>query len=194
MRLDRVTKKNREEPRVRVNPELEKKFPGTSVLATECIVNFTFLADRLDAFGESLVRGHGIPSVAAFNVLEILHVAGEPLPPSTIAERMIVARGTMTGILNSLQRRGLIRRIPHEEDGRMVLIEMTSEGVARLTRLHPQLHRAEKRVMDCLTESQQRSLLGMLAALQAQLLDEVLAESPAEEPPLNRREHLRAHS
>jgi DNA-binding MarR family transcriptional regulator len=168
--------KNEWEPRVRVNPDLEKKFPGTSVLATECIVNFTFFADRLDAYGESLVREHDIPSVAAFNVLEILRGAGEPLPPSAIAERMIVARGTMTGILNSLQRRGLIRRIPHREDGRMVLIEMTSEGAARLARLLPQLHQAEKRVMDCLTESQQRSLLRMLATLQAHLLDEVLAD------------------
>ncbi len=184
-----MSKRTRWEPRVRVNPELEKKFPGTSLLATRCIVNFTFLANRLDALGESLVRGHGIPSVAAFNVLEILHVAGEPLPPSTIAERMIVARGTMTGILGTLERRGLIRRLPHEEDGRMVLIEMTPEGVARLTRLHPQLHRAEKRVMECLTESQQRLLLEMLAALQAHLIDEVLAESPAEDPLLNQQEH-----
>lgn len=101
------------------------------------------------------------------------------LPPSTIAKRMTVARGTMTGILDSLQRRGLIRRIPHEEDGRRVLVEMTAEGAAGLMRLHHQLHRAEKRVMECLTESQQRSLLRILAVLQAHLLDKVLAASPA---------------
>ena len=148
----------------------EDAWPGASALATECILNLGFLQQLMEAFGQSLVRRHGIPSVAAFNVLTILHGAGEPLSPSTIAERMIVSRPTMTGILGTLERRGLIRRQPHEKDGRMALIEIAADGRQKVERLLPELHQAEKGWMECLTDSEQRALLAMLARLEANAL------------------------
>ena len=159
-----------EEPRVRTEPDFEDAWPGASRLATECILNLGFLHQQTEAFGQSLVRRHGVPSVAAFNVLTILHGASESLPPSTIAERMIVSRPTMTGVLGTLERRGLVRRLPHGKDHRMALIEITSEGRSRVERLRPELHQAEKRWMACLTEGEQRALLSMLAKLEANAL------------------------
>jgi DNA-binding MarR family transcriptional regulator len=121
---------------------------------------------QLETFGELLVHRAGIPSRTAFNILTILDGADEPLPPSMIAARMVVSRPTITGILGSLERRGLIRRLPHPEDQRMVLIAITAEGAARVAHLLPELHRIEKRWMGCLSEAEQRALLRMLAKLQ----------------------------
>ncbi len=162
-----MTRDTGAEPRISVEEGFEEEWPGASALATECIINLAFLNDRMEAFATSLAREHGIPSVPAFNVLEILRGAGEPLPPSTIAERMILSRATVTGILHSLERRGLVCRLPHGSDARMRLVEITSEGVARVTQFLPRLHEAERRWMDCLTESQQRTLLHLVALLQA---------------------------
>jgi DNA-binding MarR family transcriptional regulator len=155
------------EPGIRTEPGFEDAWPGASALATECVLNLGFLNQQMEAFGQSVVRRRGIPSVAAFNVLTILHGAGESLPPSAIAERMIVSRPTMTGILGTLERRGLIRRLPHGKDRRMTLVEITAEGRSRVDQLLPELHQAEKRWIGCLTEGEQLSLLGMLAKLQA---------------------------
>jgi DNA-binding MarR family transcriptional regulator len=157
------------EPRFRVEPEFERTYPRSSALATECVINMGFLADRFGAYVENLVRSCGIPSTAAFNALEIVRGAGEPLAPSTIAARMIVSRGTMTGILDSLERRGLVRRARHGSDGRMRLVEVTAEGSARAQRVLPRLHEAEKRWLDWLSEREQRQLLRLVAALQAHL-------------------------
>lgn len=158
------------EPHFRIESGFEQTWPGASALATECILNLGLLSEQMAAFGESLVRTHGLPSRAAFNVLAIVDGAGEPLPPSVIAGRMIVSRPTMTGILGSLERRGLIRRLPHPTDGRMALVEITPQGRERLVRLRPELHRAEKTWMECLTEAERRALLRMLARLQAEAL------------------------
>ena len=125
------------------------------------------LYEQTAAFGEALVRRHGIPSRGAFNVLAILHGAGEPLPPSTIASRMIVTRPTMTGLLGTLERRALITRVPHPTDGRMALVSLTPRARAQVESFRPGLHAAEKQWVGCLTEAEQQMFLRMLAKLQA---------------------------
>ena len=156
-------------PRFRVGADFEAAYPGASALATECVLNMGFVCHRFTAYVEGLARRHGIPSVAAFNVLTILGGAEQPLPPSVVAERMVVTRGTITSVVDSLECRGLVRRLPHGKDRRVRLIDITPEGSARAARVEVVLHGAEKRLLDRLTQAQQRQLLRMLAALQASL-------------------------
>jgi DNA-binding MarR family transcriptional regulator len=157
------------EPRFRVGEDFEAQWPGASRLATECVLNLGYLCDRFSAYVESLARRCGIPSAAAFNVLTILDGAGEPLPPSTIAARMVLTRGTVTGILDSLERRGLLRRMRHGADGRMRLVAITPEGISRARQVRVELHQAEKRLLGGLTPAQQRQLLRLVAVLQTRL-------------------------
>src|SRR4051794_38945290 len=80
-------------PEVRVGGQQEQEWPGSSSLATDCVLNLVRLADRMLGYGLAITAGHGVRSVGAFNVLTILHGADGPLLPSTIAARMIVTRG-----------------------------------------------------------------------------------------------------
>jgi len=152
---------------VDMGPDFEREWPGADRHATECVLNVSYLYMQLSAFGQALISRHGVPSIAAFNVLTILHGAGEPLPPSVIAERMVVSRPTMTGIVRSLSQRGFIRSMPHPTDGRMMLIEITDAGTARVEQLRPELHQAEKRWISCLSTDEKETLLHLLARLQA---------------------------
>ena len=102
------------------------------------------------------MRDHGITSQPAFHALAILWGAGEPLPPSDIAERMVRGAGIITELLASLEKRGLVRRVPSAADRRMRLVEITPEALARLERLLPEFHRAETRLVRGLIEGQQR--------------------------------------
>jgi DNA-binding MarR family transcriptional regulator len=157
------------QPVIPLDPSVERDWPGASSLATACFINMGFLYGRVVALIEAMVRRHGIPSMSAFNALTILHGASEPLLPSTIAERMVISRGTMTGIVASLERRGLVRRLAHSTDGRMRLVEVTPAGVERALAARAELHREEKRLLDCLTPAQQRQLLRTVARIQANL-------------------------
>lgn len=153
-------------PAIQVGSRQEREWPGSSALATDCVLNLVNFASRVLAYGLEHVVVRGVPSVAAFNVLTILQGEGGPLLPSMIAERMIVTRGTMTGVLGSLERRGLVRRSPHSRDGRMRPVEVTSEGIAKVEEILPLLHDVERRWMDALTSTQQRQLLRLVATIQ----------------------------
>jgi len=99
--------------------------------------------------------------------LAVIEGAGEPLEPSVVAERLIITTGSMTSMLDTLERRGLVQRMPHPTDRRKLLVDITDEGIAILDQLLPSLHQRERRVVTgALTRAEQRELLRLLAKLQ----------------------------
>ena len=159
----------REGPLVRVHGGFEKEFPGASTLATECFLNLGRVAVSMLSELDRLLDGFGVPSYTSFNALTVLAGAGEPIPPSVVADRMVVTRPTITGVLATLQRLGLVTRSPHGSDGRMRLISLTREGRDLVHQVLPEVHRFEEDLFGALDHSQQIDLLASLSALAGRL-------------------------
>ena len=107
-------------------------------------------------------------SGTAKQALAVLDGADTPLEPSVIAERLIITTGSMTSMLNTLESRGLIRRMPHPDDRRKLLIAITANGRAIVDAMLPSLHSRERAIIcDALTEAEQRKLCQLLAKVQA---------------------------
>jgi len=106
-------------------------------------------------------------SASARQVLFVIDGAGQPLEPSVIAERLLVTTGSMTSLLDNLEKRGLIRRQPHPDDRRKLLIDITPAARPILEELLPSLHARERDVMAAaLSPNEQRTLLRAIAKLQ----------------------------
>lgn len=73
---------------------------------------------------------HGL-SEGRFILLFLLHGAEGSLSPHELAERAGVTRATISGLLDGLQRDGLLQRRSDAEDGRRLQIVLTARG-ARL--------------------------------------------------------------
>jgi DNA-binding MarR family transcriptional regulator len=111
-----------------VPENFEDEFPRGSALATEAFLNIGLLTGGVRNAFEQLIFDAGLPSMAAFNVLSVLAGDPEPLRPSVIADRVMVTRATTTGVLDSLEARGLISRDFHHADGRSRVIAITLSG------------------------------------------------------------------
>jgi DNA-binding MarR family transcriptional regulator len=106
-------------------------------------------------------------SPSARQILATVEGAGQPLEPSVIAERLLVTTGSMTSLLDNLEKRGLIRRLPHPDDRRKLLIDITPAAQAIVDELLPSLHARERDVIGAaLSHNEQRVLLRSLAKLQ----------------------------
>ncbi len=106
-------------------------------------------------------------------VLGILADAGEPIPPNQIAERLIISRASATSLIDSLERRGYVRRLPHTTDRRMLLIELTNAGRQVAHEFRLLVHQHQKAWLAVLTRQEQIQLIDALHRLQA-----TLTESP----------------
>jgi DNA-binding MarR family transcriptional regulator len=99
--------------------------------------------------------------------LAIIEGAGEPLEPSVIAERLLITTGSMTSLLDNLENRKLIRRLPHPDDRRKLLIDITPAARKIVDALLPSFHAREHNVISAaLSENEQRTLLNMIAKVQ----------------------------
>lgn len=52
-----------------------------------------------------------------------------------LGERTLITKGTLTGVVDRLQEKGLVRRITHPEDRRSTLVQLTKKGEAEFKRV-----------------------------------------------------------
>jgi DNA-binding MarR family transcriptional regulator len=172
----------RVEPLIRVGADFEDEYPGADSLATECYVNLWRAADLLVGLHNRHTADRYQLSASARDVLAVVEGAGQPLEPSVIAERLVVTTGSMTSLLDNLERRGLVQRLPHPDDRRKLLIDITPEARAIVDELLPAMHARERDVIGAaLTTSEQRTLRRFLAKLQQAALDAQSAPVPQPE-------------
>ena len=141
--------------------------PDANVLATEAVMNTIRTADALfDRIGR-LLRPLNV-SAAGGLVLGILRDHGR-MPPSELGERLIVTRATVTGLLDSLERHGFVRRSANPADRRSLLVEITPAGLAAIQQVRTLIHRNEKAWMAGLSEQELQRYIALLHRIQDSL-------------------------
>jgi DNA-binding MarR family transcriptional regulator len=177
------------EPLRRVGDDFEDEYPGASALATECFANLFQAGDLLMDLHNRQTRDQYQLSPSARQVLAVVEGAGQPLEPSVIAERVLITTGSMTSLLDTLEKRGLIQRMAHPNDRRKLLVDITPAAQAILDELLPSLHARERDVIsNALTTKEQRELLQLIAKVQHAALQ---AQTTAAPPTAVRRRPAR---
>jgi len=169
---------------VKVDADFADEFPGADASCTEAYASLVRTGQAL--LGEierNIWRTAGIPHPAA-TALAVIDGAGEPLTPSQVSDRVLVASATMTATLDLLEHRGWIRRIPNPADRRSTLIEITPDGRATADQLLPGIRAVEKSILSTLSVGERAQLLDMLTKILARTA-EVAAGQP--EPQSGRR-------
>ena len=154
---------------VQISPDFEERYPNSSARATECVMNLIFTADLLTKHITTLLQPFDL-SPASGLVLSILADSESPLPPNQIADRLIISRASVTGLIDSLERRGYVRRQPHQTDRRMLLIEPTDTGRQVAHAFRPIVHQHQRIWMEALNEKEQGQLIDFLKRLQVTLM------------------------
>ena len=134
-------------------------------------LNLGVLTGTVRSGVEAILTDSGLPSMAAFNVLSVLAGDAGPLRPSVVASRMMVTRATITGLLDSLARRGLVRRLAAGDDGRTRPVAITPAGRLIAARVVPEMHRFERALMSALDRDELEALLDAVARLQRRTVE-----------------------
>ncbi len=154
-------------PRYECLLEASREFPDLDPSATEVFLHLLRSGDEAFRVVESHLAQHDI-SQGRFGVLMALwgscNRAGceTPLTPAELAERTGVTRATITGLVDTLERAGLVTRKPHPDDRRMMCIGLAPRGEKLLTRIMPEHFRRMAWLMGPLSESERKTFVRLL--------------------------------
>lgn len=140
--------------------ELKKKqaFQSPEI---EAILNVLRTSDQLQNRLGKLFREYGLTS-SQYNVLRILRGEGKPLPSLEIASRMVQVVPAITGLIDRLEKQGLVRRKRCQKDRRVVYVEITSQGIALLNEMDQPLRELHTELLGHLTEEELTELNQLL--------------------------------
>lgn len=151
----------------RLQKELKKKLPFDSP-EHEANLNILRTSDQFEIRIARLLREYDL-TASQYNVLRILRGSGQPLPSSEIAERLLQVVPAITGLIDRLEKQGLVSRQRCTKDRRVIYVEATGKALeiieqvdAPLANLHHQLighlSREELEELSRLLEKARRSV------------------------------------
>ena len=140
-----------------------------AVAATKALVRAAFLLTT--APGRPFhVLGLNVPQM---DVLATLAKAqGIGLNCSEIAGATLITKGGITGILDRLEIRGLVQRIPSRDDRRSIRVQLSGKGVDLCCRLFPELARDDHEIYAKVMRPEQIKQLSKLLTLLVRALEE----------------------
>jgi DNA-binding MarR family transcriptional regulator len=151
-------------PKVNLADDFYEQTPDANKLATEAVMNTIRAADVLfDRIGQ-LLRPLGVSSAGGL-VLGQLRDHG-PMSPSELGERLIVTRATVTGVVDSLERRGYVTRTPNPSDRRGIILELTPAGFDACAEVRRLIHKQEREWMAGLSEAELATYIDFMHRIQ----------------------------
>lgn len=121
------------------------------------VSNIFRVANRTRHHMERTVLAEHDLSFTGFTTLWVLWVWGER-EARHLAVETGISKGTLTGVVSTLIKRGLVTRRTHPDDKRLVLIAATDSGTATMSELFPIFNREEARLTSGLATGQKQAL------------------------------------
>jgi len=113
--------------------DINSKFPNNKLKA---LLNILYTANFISSFQNDFFKPFGL-SPQQYNILRILRGANKPVKVQDIKDRMVERAPNLTRLTDKLCDKKLIKRIPFAKDRRVVLIEITKDGLDLLKRIQP---------------------------------------------------------
>jgi len=160
---------------VAVSAALDEALDGTALWVLLSLYRAFAVLDRDQA---EEVASMGLAPLQ-FNILTVLQRTGRPTTMRALAGMLVVKPTNLTGNINTLVERGLVRREQNESDQRSLLAVLTPEGRAFLDEHLPHHWRRLERLMYGLSREKRLHLVALLKELVMSIEDEQQREHAA---------------
>jgi DNA-binding MarR family transcriptional regulator len=165
-------------PRYECLLKAAEKYPSLEPAACNAFLHLLRAGDDVYAAEGRFLAQHSI-SQGRFTVLMLLNRSSDqPSTPAELADEAGVTRATMTGLIDTLEKDGLVIREADADDRRTVLVRLTRQGRAFVQKIVPDYFRCVSAIIEPLSESERNQLVRLLQKIQQGLARPIAANAP----------------
>jgi DNA-binding MarR family transcriptional regulator len=136
---------------------------ATRALAHESAQVLTAAFRTIDSFRRHIAGHHGIGMQEVRALSRIAE--GEHVTPKALAESLELTTGSVTALVDKLERAGLVERTPHPHDRRSLQLELTPEGATKMGSVYEAFESQVQEAVDAVPEEQVRAANEYLAVI-----------------------------
>lgn len=146
-----------------------QRYPDADVSAVSAFLMLLRTATELSQALDAFLARHGLLQGRWWVLILLFREASLESSPSVLAEKAGVTRATMTGLIDGLERDGLVQRVFDAEDRRRIAVRLLPAGQAVLDAVMPDYYRRVRALMAGLSEEQRVLMRSMLGALRGEV-------------------------
>jgi len=150
--------------------DFAERYPNMNPSALKTCAELMRTGSDLMAAFETILARSGLSQGRFLTLIVMNRAPDEAITPSTLAQRLGVTRATMTGLLDGLQKDGLIERRAHPNDRRKVGVILTASGRHILDSTLPEYYRHFAKLTTYLDEGERQTLISLLKKVNQGLL------------------------
>jgi DNA-binding MarR family transcriptional regulator len=152
-----------------VNNEINKRADKTPLgtlfsILTSFEVLERYLEVELKHYDVSWIR---------FNIMSALYKNGGAMTPSEISGAVFREKNTITAVIKSLEKEGVVRREPSPSDRRSVKVVITDKGWKEANRLSPIAQELSRECLACLDKGKEEDLVEIMRGVREKLLPRI---------------------
>ena len=157
-------------PKFETMRQCAQRYPELDLTATQASLVLLRVASDLIAAIHDEMAGHGI-SQGRFTILMLLENCPEEecedgsLSPSDLADMCGVSRASISGLLDGLEKDGMVKRGADARDGRGRPVHITAKGKRFLDKMLPAHFTWLARVMQNLSEKERKQLIELVGKI-----------------------------
>ncbi|MFY8001942.1 MAG: MarR family winged helix-turn-helix transcriptional regulator [Candidatus Kapaibacteriota bacterium] len=114
-----------------------------------------------------------LASEAQFNILVLLKEANKPMTQNDLSRKLLVDKSNITGLLDRLEKQGLLVRTSVEGDRRSYHIELTREGRRVVNKLDKRYTSAVESVMNELSPEEHEVLINLTKKVRSGIIKQL---------------------
>lgn len=144
-----------------------QRYPDADVTAVAGFLHLLRTATDLSTALDACLQQYDLLQGRWWVLILLMREADGTAAPSGLAEKAGVTRATMTGLLDGLERDGLVERVFDQQDRRRIAIHLTAAGQAKLDAVMPDYYQRVRRLMAPLDEEERKRFVELLDRIQA---------------------------
>ena len=141
-----------------------ERYPDFGPEAAQLVFSVRALATSINDASKEWLSPNGLNPVR-MNVIAILEGIPQGLPLSTLGALLHTRGPHVTALIDLMEDDGLVRRYKNPSDRRSFIVRLTPTGRRLFHKSFPTHYRANNRFVSCLSPSERRHLLELLAKL-----------------------------